>query len=575
MLGQFKSLSANDFDVLTVTEEWIQGAEFNNSWYDLEQRANEQPPRYGESWPHFVDPNDVRNELAQYVRMEVPDCIREYSSPFPSNRRHLILVTTNTSARATDLVYPFYYYADIYLPNGTLTTEQVNMTERALDPLVDQFVEYFRSDDPNYWLCGSVPDYSDFIDFDQGTDLCGEIGAPQWLNRVEDWRPRGVSIDHCLYEPVEEQCTLSGNVAIISVVIVCNFVKLVCMCIVATRLRDNPLITIGDAIESFLNEADNTTKGQCLLNQANGRSQIWDADDVQPRAAVRRKHRWHLAASRVRWGVALGLLAVCILVSWGLFGFATEEYTRLSGKSIGSQGLGKVDQASIVSTWFVDNIRSPSTQIIASVLVANTPQAILSFVYLQVNALLTSMWLASEYDDFSRERKALRTSNAKGEQRSTHFLQLPYKVAIPLMVGSGLLHWLISQSIYIAVVARFDINGELVEANAIASCGFSPVGILLTVFTAMAVMVAVSSVGWFPRFSGAGMPLVGSCSAAISATCHRPHWDVDASLKPVMWGVVDQGKIDREFGHCSFSSGHVDPVEDGKLYAGFGSESSK
>jgi hypothetical protein len=347
------------------------------------------------------------------------------------------------------------------------------------------------------------------------------------------------------------------------------------MCIVATRLRDQPLITVGDAIESFLNEPDNTTKGQCLLTRADGKSQTWYTEDFEPRVTYRRKYPWRAAASRVRWGAALGLLGICIIVCWGLFGYATSEYTRLSGKSIGSQGLGKVDQASIVSTWFIDNISSPSGQIIASVLVANTPQAILSFIYLQINALLTSMWLASEYDDFSRERKPLRTSNAKGEQQSTHFLQLPYKIAIPLMIGSGLLHWLISQSIYIAVVARFDIDGELQEMNAIASCGFSPVGILLTIFTAIAVMLAVGSAGWFLKFSGSGMPIVGSCSAAISAACHRPHWDVDASLKPVMWGVVEQDKIDREIGHCSFTSGHADAVEDGKLYAGFYQEAAR
>ena len=34
------------------------------------------------------------------------------------------------------------------------------------------------------------------------------------------------------------------------------------------------------------------------------------------------------------------------------------------------------------------------------------------------------------------------------------------------------------------------------------------------------------------------MPLVSTCSAAISAACHRPQEDVDAHLFPVKWGVV-------------------------------------
>ena len=34
-----------------------------------------------------------------------------------------------------------------------------------------------------------------------------------------------------------------------------------------------------------------------------------------------------------------------------------------------------------------------------------------------------------------------------------------------------------------------------------------------------------------------GMPLWDSCSAAISATCHPQHEDVNASLLPLVWGV--------------------------------------
>jgi len=34
------------------------------------------------------------------------------------------------------------------------------------------------------------------------------------------------------------------------------------------------------------------------------------------------------------------------------------------------------------------------------------------------------------------------------------------------------------------------------------------------------------------------MPLVATCSAAISAACHRPEQDVDAHLLPVQWGII-------------------------------------
>ena len=62
------------------------------------------------------------------------------------------------------------------------------------------------------------------------------------------------------------------------------------------------------------------------------------------------------------------------------------------------------------------------------------------------------------------------------------------------------------------------------------------------------------------------IPLVGSCSAAISAACHRPKEDEDAADKPLMWGAVS---MKDGVGHCCFTSFEVTtPIED-KLYAGF------
>jgi hypothetical protein len=72
-----------------------------------------------------------------------------------------------------------------------------------------------------------------------------------------------------------------------------------------------------------------------------------------------------------------------------------------------------------------------------------------------------------------------------------------------------------------------------------------------------------------------GMPMAGSCSAAISAACHKPEGDENPQLKKVMWGVVKgkgetigMWKIGESFGHCSFSGALVAPPIPGRLYAG-------
>lgn len=67
--------------------------------------------------------------------------------------------------------------------------------------------------------------------------------------------------------------------------------------------------------------------------------------------------------------------------------------------------------------------------------------------------------------------------------------------------------------------------------------------------------------------AGSSMPLVVSCSAAISANCHRPELDEDAYLLPVRWGVVS---VNGE-GHkiCSFTTMRdVEPPKPGDILVG-------
>lgn len=162
--------------------------------------------------------------------------------------------------------------------------------------------------------------------------------------------------------------------------------------------------------------------------------------------------------------------------------------------------------------------------VVSSVLVANSPQLILSILYFAVNSLLTSMVSAQEWSRFSVRRserhkpRALRTSNPIGDQRRTYFLQLPFRFAVPLIILSALLHWLISQSIFLAVISRYDSDGSLGNVFQIATCGFSPIGIIFLLIVGGCILLCLIGLSFISLDSS--MPLVGSCSAAISAACH-------------------------------------------------------
>ena len=186
-----------------------------------------------------------------------------------------------------------------------------------------------------------------------------------------------------------------------------------------------------------------------------------------------------------------------------------------------------------------------------------------------LNGILTSMLLADELNGYAHQRKALRVTSPTGKQRSTYRLHIPYAYGVPLLVVFGILHWLVSQSLFLARVDVYDTDGSVDVSESTSTCGYS----LVAIFFVLIVLIIIT---WFVVMTGfrtfkAGMPLMGSCSGAISAACHPPEDDRDASELPFKWGVVGHKTLDRtgeEVGHCTFTSFKVKPPVKGKLYAG-------
>ena len=80
----------------------------------------------------------------------------------------------------------------------------------------------------------------------------------------QTWHVHGWEVEYCLSAPVDEHCKVQFNVQIMIAIIVCNLCKLTIMGYVAWKRPQEPLVTLGDAIASFLDQPDLTTKGNCL-----------------------------------------------------------------------------------------------------------------------------------------------------------------------------------------------------------------------------------------------------------------------------------------------------------------------
>ena len=228
-------------------------------------------------------------------------------------------------------------------------------------------------------------------------------------------------------------------------------------------------------------------------------------------------------------------------------------------------GVGK---ASTVTTIVYNVPDSGASGLISNVLVANVAQPVLSFMYFMYNGLFTAMSGAMEWESYIQNRKGLRVSTlARGHQRSTYFLALPYKFGIPLMAWSAVIHWLVSQSIFLVNIDYREYQSYLnawVSVDSEFSCGYSPLAIILTLIAGGLMVMVIAGFGMIRLKSD--MPVVANCSAAIAAACHMPVEDFEKGLscEKLQWGVTGYDKDG--IGHCSFSALPVDSLEEGRCY---------
>jgi hypothetical protein len=237
-------------------------------------------------------------------------------------------------------------------------------------------------------------------------------------------------------------------------------------------------------------------------------------------------------------------------------------------------GIGAVHPRTFIA-WMIPSVGVEG--FVSNVFIANLPQLILSFIYYSFNGIFTSFLLGNEWNMFASQRKGLRVSNgAQGSQRTTYFLQLPFRWAIPLLTLSAILHWLCSQSLFlVSLQIRYSgssRNPDSVTQETQYTCGYSPTAILVTISVALVMGLFGIGIGR-KRFRNRSMPVAGSCSLAISAACHLAAGEdqLKAPLLPLKWGVTGFKKDDSTgeiVGHCAFSSKEVESPQPGQVFAG-------
>ncbi|KAE9375066.1 hypothetical protein N431DRAFT_406186 [Stipitochalara longipes BDJ] len=455
----------------------------------------------------------AQTNASSFQKLSNSDCIKEYATGLEVGRGDVILVSTYHDSNNSLLynLYPLPYLQEI----GGLDSERL------------------------YWICEDTSDGSP----------CTPRSVPE---PSSNWTVHELPIEYCLSKVINDPCQLQFNIFILLVVAICNLLKALIMTWLALRYKASELVTLGDAVASFLENPDPTTARICMASSRDIRRGEWKS--TRPQVYSETKKRWWRAVSRTEWWTTNSIWAT------GLTMFLVAGLIYSVPLSLSMPGSIN-NWATVGVNGNADNMDS---SLLYNVLVSNAPQLGLSLLYLFLNGFYTSLSVAREWCEFSGETKALRVSqNPIGSQTSTRFLSLPSMHSACLMVGSALLHWLLAESFFFVHGEVFDIYGNPVPSDAVDVIGYSTVG-LLVIFIVFAIISSLNfMLGFFKRFPTA-MPVVGTCSAGISAACH-PIGEGNVSEKAVAWGEVS-GE-DHE-GHCSFTSKEVGMPVVGHTYGG-------
>ena len=443
------------------------------------------------------------------------------------------------------------------------------LTNLTVDDCSEEFSSAFNKDFRNVLLVTSVnlPGSSLVATSKSGSSLSPYTTSTGTNKQIT---LDGSAVRFCLAQPADpssQNCTVSLNGSLLGITLLLNLVTVVATAGVLLFKASSfePLVTLGDALTSFLKDIDPTTRDACLLTKTDVWQGRWGLREAK--YWVPRDHWWVRTPSLPRW-LFTSFLWLCIT---GMAASALAVTTHL-------EPTGHLSSLGNASPHAVSMLPA-SAPASAAALVASLPQVLLGMLYLATNALLTTFFLSHESTLYSAgQRHPLRVSaDPEGHQTTSLYLTLPRPVSWLLVALFTAMGFVLSQSCFVVAIKLSPASTTSPGSNStLVALGFSGVGLLTLL--ALLVMLAALVLGLaFRRAPPAvmlngqavGNPLAlpsGSCSAVLSARCHRIPGETDVWQWPVAWGVVHEG-LGMEVSHCTYSARGVGQLDAARSYA--------
>ena len=230
----FSTLAANSYDVFAVSLELATAPQ-----EEIRQRIGALSTQTKQSVSRAS--LDALAGVGAWENLTNIECIRAYGQSFVSSHSTLALVSSSLERNSPVL---------------------------ALDSNDDILL-----DGNNYnWMCtDNSMGYQGESAYCDVEKLYGQ--AASW--NISYTSDRAISVAYCLSRKAKEHCSVQFSVLIMSVVIISNAMKAACMFMTLWRHRRAPLVTLGDAIQSFLRSNDLTTAGMCLAGKIDFQNRQW------------------------------------------------------------------------------------------------------------------------------------------------------------------------------------------------------------------------------------------------------------------------------------------------------------
>ncbi|KAH0028363.1 hypothetical protein KCU78_g3659, partial [Aureobasidium melanogenum] len=351
-------------------------------------------------------------------------------------------------------------------------------------------------------------------DFDFGT---GNV----WNVPVWDYYCTAISypVEYCLAQTFEPECGVNVDTRVLIGIIVCLFVELGCLAGLASS-RFRPFATVGDAVVSFLIHPDPLTSRNAVLAIPAVHSPKSRFDKFGFRRSEKDitlwKRKWPVWRAAVDTETC-ALSLNCLFLAF--FAIATAVLIVYNNDEL--------------SNYQPLSLRTPTSTrgLLANLTGLGSIHLVISVTYLFYNHIWSRMFVAAELNAFVKTRTPLRvTLPAQGAQ-STYYLSIKPHLSTLLIISLILIHFFATRALNVVAIQTYDIMGQYSHQRiTYGTSAFSAIIALVLGF----VMLCVLAFG-MERKLHAGMPVLGTCSIAISAACHADD-DSAVTLTRVSYG---------------------------------------